>query len=116
MRKPLYPCVSALSARPAKVRLDRYAARLPLHLPILATLVAIASLAASVALLGPPGLARTLVPLSGGLLAGIAAFGLFPELVREIGRRRGLLLVAGGYLVLMAFDRFVHPDLPVLRP
>jgi zinc transporter ZupT len=83
-----------------------------LNLPILATLVATAAAAASIALLGRRGLARTLVPLSGGLLAGIAAFGLIPELMREIGRSRGLLLVAGGYLALMAFDRFVHPICP----
>jgi zinc and cadmium transporter len=83
-----------------------------LNLPILATLVAIAAAAASIALVGRRGLARTLVPLSGGLLAGIAAFGLVPELVREIGFFRAVLLVAGGYLALMAFDRFVHPICP----
>lgn len=80
--------------------------------PVLATLVAIAAAAVSVLLLARRGLAGTLVPLSGGLLAGIAVFGLIPELVREIGRAQGLLLVAGGYLVLMAFDRFVHPICP----
>lgn len=80
--------------------------------PVLATVVAILAAAVSVALVARRGLARTLVPLSGGLLAGIAAFGLIPELVREIGFSQGLLLVAGGYLALMAFDRFVHPICP----
>lgn len=83
-----------------------------LQLPVLATAVAILSAAASVALLGKRGLARTLVPLSGGLLAGIAAFGLIPEIVREIGLVNGILLVGAGYLVLMAFDRFVYPICP----
>lgn len=80
--------------------------------PVLATLVAILAAIVSIALLGRRGMARTLVPVSGGLLAGIAVFGLIPELVREIGAAQGLLLVAGGYGALMAFDRLVHPICP----
>jgi len=83
-----------------------------LSLPVLATLVAIAAACASAVLLRRRGLAQMLVPVSGGLLAGIAVFGLIPEMVREIGRSRGLVSVAAGYLALMAFDRFVHPICP----
>jgi len=80
--------------------------------PALATLVAIVAAIASIALLSRRGAARTLVPLGGGLLAGIAVFGLIPELVRELGAAHGLLLVVAGYGALMAFDRLVHPICP----
>jgi zinc transporter ZupT len=83
-----------------------------LNLPLLATLVAILSAAASVALLGRRGMARTLVPLSGGLLAGIAVFGLIPEIAREIGWPYGIVFAAAGYGLLMVFDRFVYPVCP----
>jgi len=83
-----------------------------LNLPILATLVAIASAAAGVALLGHGGHTRMLIPLSGGLLIGVAAFGLIPELVLDIGWVPGLVLVAFGYAMLKALDRFAFSVCP----
>jgi zinc and cadmium transporter len=83
-----------------------------LSLPILATLVAIASAAAGVALLGHGKRMRTLIPLSGGLLIGVAAFGLIPELVLDIGWIRGVLLVFTGYALLKILDRFVFSVCP----
>jgi zinc transporter ZupT len=55
---------------------------------------------------------RVLIPLSGGLLIGVAAFGLIPELVLDIGWLRGLLLVAFGYGLLKGLDRFAFSVCP----
>lgn len=83
-----------------------------LNLPILATLVAVASAAAGVALLGHARHTRMLIPLSGGLLIGVAAFGLIPELVLDIGWLWGVVLVAVGYGLLKGLDRFVFSVCP----
>jgi zinc transporter ZupT len=56
-------------------------------------------------MLGHPRHTRVLIPLSGGLLIGVAMFGLIPELVEDIGWMRGLGLVAFGYAILQALDR-----------
>jgi len=53
-----------------------------------------------------------MVPFAGGLLVGVSAFGLFPELVSEIGWGKGLLLLAVGYLVLLAINQYVVPICP----
>jgi len=74
--------------------------------------VAITSGALGVALLGHAKHTRVLIPLSGGLLIGVAAFGLIPELVVDIGWARGLLLVAFGYALLKALDRFAFSVCP----
>ena len=84
----------------------------PLNLPILATLVAVASAAAGVALLGHGRHTRMLIPLSGGLLIGVTVFGLIPELVLDIGWLRGLALVVAGYVLLKTFDRFAFSVCP----
>ena len=74
--------------------------------------MAVASAAAGVALLGHGKRMRTLIPLSGGLLIGVAAFGLIPELVLDIGWIRGVLLVFTGYVLLKILDRFVFSVCP----
>ena len=56
--------------------------------------------------------ARFMVPFAGGLLVGVSVFGLFPELVSEIGWGEGLLLFLAGYLVLLAINQFVVPVCP----
>ncbi len=83
-----------------------------LTLPILATVVAIISAAAGVWLLGHARHTRVLIPLSGGLLIGVAAFGLIPELVVDIGWVLGLLLVVFGYALLKSLDRFAFSVCP----
>jgi zinc and cadmium transporter len=83
-----------------------------LTLPIFATVVAVISGAAGVWLLGHARHTRFLIPLSGGLLIGVAAFGLIPELVTDIGWWRGLLLVALGYGLLKSLDRFAFSVCP----
>ena len=84
----------------------------PLTLPLLAALVAIAAAGAGVALLAQHRHTRVLIPLSGGLLIGVAAFGLIPELVLDIGWLRGLALIVVGYLLLKALDRFAFSVCP----
>ena len=83
-----------------------------LSLPIFATLVAIAAAGAGVALLGHGRHTRVLIPLSGGLLIGVAVFGLIPELAFDIGWLRSLVLVAFGYGLLKALDRFAFSVCP----
>jgi hypothetical protein len=83
-----------------------------LDLPVLATLVAVASAAAGVLLLGHARHTSMLIPLSGGLLIGVAAFGLIPELVLDIGWLRGVALVAAGYALLKVLDRFAFSVCP----
>lgn len=74
--------------------------------------MAIASAAAGVLLLEHAKHTRMLIPLSGGLLIGVAVFGLIPELVLDIGWMRGLALVALGYALLKGLDRFAFSVCP----
>ena len=60
--------------------------------------------------------AQYLVPFAGGLLIGVSVFGLFPELVSEIGWAGGLLLFTTGYLVLRAINRYIVPVCPSCAP
>lgn len=83
----------------------------PLTLPVIAALVAIASAAAGVLLLGHGNRTRT-IPLSGGLLIGIAVFGLMPELLLDTGWLPGIALVAAGYGALKLLDQFAFSVCP----
>ena len=56
--------------------------------------------------------ARVMIPFAGGLLVGVAVFGLFPELVTEMGWPRGLALFAAGYALLLSINRFIFPVCP----
>lgn len=74
-----------------------------LKLPAIAALLAIGFALASIALAS--GTRRLLlVRISGALLAGVALFGLLPELVREAGWWPTLPLAALGYGSLMLLD------------
>jgi zinc transporter ZupT len=74
-----------------------------LYFPSLAAIIAIGCGALSIAL--ATGRRRMLlIKLSGALLAGVALFGLLPELIGEIGWLRTVPLVASGYGVLMLLD------------
>lgn len=83
-----------------------------LSLPLLATLVAVLSAATAILLLAHAGHTRILIPLSGGLLIGVALFGLIPDLVPELGWLRGIALVAAGYLLLHLLDRYAFSVCP----
>ena len=56
--------------------------------------------------------ARVVVPFSAGVLLGVAAFGLLPELAVEAGWATSLALSALGYAALIAIDRYVYPVCP----
>ncbi|HVV43622.1 MAG TPA: ZIP family metal transporter [Bryobacteraceae bacterium] len=56
--------------------------------------------------------ARYLVPVSGGLLAAVALFGLLPEVAGDIGWVVPLLIAAAGYVLLEAIDRAGVPVCP----
>lgn len=83
-----------------------------LNLPILAAFVAVASAFAGIWLLDHVRHTRMLIPLSGGLLVGVALFGLIPELVGDMGWLRAIALVVAGYAVLHGLDRFAFSVCP----
>jgi zinc transporter ZupT len=56
--------------------------------------------------------ARAVIPLSAGVLLGVALFGLVPELAVELGWAPSLLLFAAGYGGLYIIDRRVYPVCP----
>lgn len=56
--------------------------------------------------------ARFLIPVSGGLLAAVALFGLLPEVADEIGWALSLLVAAAGYALLESIDRAGVPVCP----
>jgi zinc transporter ZupT len=55
-----------------------------------------------------PKAARLVIPFSGGLLVGVALFGLLPELAGEIGWWRGVPVFTAGYLLLLWLDKRFH--------
>jgi len=78
----------------------------------LATGIACAGAAAGVYATGHGRLARLVVPLSGGILVGVAAIGLAPEIARGIGWWLCLGLFAAGYAVLFGLDHLGYPICP----
>lgn len=61
---------------------------------------------------GAPKAARRIVPFSGGLLVGIAAFGILPELAGQFTWAGGFALLALGVGLLWLFGRYVYPVCP----
>ena len=78
----------------------------------IATLVGWIGAAIGVWLTGMRRRARLVVPFSAGVLLGVAAFGLTPELAGEMGWTAALGMGAAGYLLLLAIDRYVYPVCP----
>ena len=58
------------------------------------------------------GAPRRIVPFSGGLLMGIAVFGLLPELAGDYGWPGASTLLAAGVGLLWLFGRYVYPVCP----
>ncbi len=56
--------------------------------------------------------ARIMVPLSAGVLLGVAVFGLVPELASESGWGATLALFVAGYGLLLATNRWIYPVCP----
>jgi zinc transporter ZupT len=72
--------------------------------PVLAALLAVLCGIASI-YLSTGGRRMLLVKISGALLVCVALFGLLPELVRETGWLRAVLVAAAGYGLLMVLDQ-----------
>jgi zinc transporter ZupT len=80
--------------------------------PALATIVGVAGAVLGLWLTGLRRRARVVVPLSAGVLLGVALFGLVPELAGELGWAISLPLFAAGYLLLFLTNRFLYPVCP----
>jgi zinc transporter ZupT len=78
----------------------------------LAALVGAAAAVVGLWLGGIRGRAGFLVPLSAGVLLGLAAFGVLPEVAAETGWMAGLAVAAGGYALLLLLNRYVYPICP----
>jgi zinc transporter ZupT len=57
-----------------------------------------------------------MIPLAAGMLAGVAVFGLLPELAEDLGWVKTLLLCAGGYGLLVLLERSGHSICPACSP
>ena len=80
--------------------------------PALATAIGVAGAALGLWLTGLRRRTRIVVPLSAGVLLGVALFGLVPELAGELGWLVSLPLFASGYLLLFGTNRYVYPVCP----
>jgi len=78
----------------------------------LATLTAVACAALSVWMSGVRLGALGLVPFSAGILVGLAAFGIWPELAGQFGWAGGLVLLTSGFALLWVVNRYVYPVCP----
>lgn len=75
---------------------------------LVAFAVALLGASAGLGMSALPKRARMVIAFSGGLLVGVALFGLLPELAGEIGWVKGLPVFAAGYFLLMWLDRRWH--------
>jgi len=57
-------------------------------------------------------LSRVLVPFGGGVLMGVAAFWVLPEMAESLHWAAAVLWIAAGVAALWAIDRFVYPVCP----
>ena len=80
--------------------------------PALATAVAWAGAAVGLWLTGLRRRVRPVLPFSAGVLLGVVAFGLLPELAEANGWTASLLMFAAGYALLLAVNRFAYPVCP----
>lgn len=79
-------------------------------LSLLAALIGISGAAlGATSLAGAP---RRIVPFSGGLLIGVALFGVLPDLAGHYGWTTGVALLAAGVAALALFGRYVYPVCP----
>jgi zinc transporter ZupT len=83
-----------------------------MSMALLATLAAALGILLGLFLTGLRRSARMIGSFSGGLLLGVASFGLLPEVISEIGWTSAATLSAVGYGLLMLVDRYVYPVCP----
>jgi len=75
-------------------------------------LVAVISAGVGVSFVTSPRIGRVLVPLGAGLLAGMALFGVLPELAEMRGLLPGSGWLLAGFAALALINRYVHPLCP----
>jgi zinc transporter ZupT len=85
---------------------------LPLTFAIFVSAIAIAGVSAGIRLSAAQTLSRPLAPFSGGLLAGMAAFWLMPEMAVVFGWGAVVAWVAAGCALLYLIDRYLYPICP----
>jgi zinc transporter ZupT len=78
----------------------------------MATAIGVAGAVLGLWLTGLRRRTAVVVPLSAGVLLGVALFGLVPELASDAGWAATLGLFAAGYGVLLAINRFAWPVCP----
>ncbi|MGA2117520.1 MAG: ZIP family metal transporter [Bryobacteraceae bacterium] len=83
-----------------------------MSVPLLATAVAWCGAAMGLWLTGLRHRVGPALAFSAGVLLGVTAFGLLPELAGANGWPASLLLFAAGYGLLLAINRFVYPVCP----
>ncbi|HEX3747524.1 MAG TPA: ZIP family metal transporter [Bryobacteraceae bacterium] len=81
-------------------------------IPLLAALIGIAGAALGLWLTGLRQRIQMMVPLSAGVLLGVALFGLLPELAEQAGWVPSGLLFVAGYGLLIAINKFAYPVCP----
>lgn len=74
--------------------------------------LALAGIALGIGLTEVPLIAKRIVPFSGGVLLGIAAFWVVPEIAIHYGWAGGLAGVLAGFALLWTINRFVYPVCP----
>jgi zinc transporter ZupT len=81
-------------------------------IPLLAALIGIAGAALGLWLTGLRRHVQMMVPVSAGVLLGVALFGLLPELAEQAGWLVSGLLFVAGYGLLIGVNRYVYPVCP----
>ena len=62
------------------------------------------------------GLSRKMVPFGGGVLLGVAAVWILPEMAELLGWPAAVAWTAAGFALLWIIDRYVHPVCPACSP
>jgi zinc transporter ZupT len=63
-------------------------------------------------LAGAPKFSRRLLPFSGGVLVGVAAFWILPEIGEQYGWRSAICGICSGFLLLWLVNRFIYSVCP----
>jgi len=83
-----------------------------ISIPALATAIGWTGAALGVGIVSLRRKTRYVVPFSAGVLLGVVAFGLLPELAEASAPAAGVLLPLAGYGLLLAINRYVYPVCP----
>lgn len=83
-----------------------------LSTPAIITVVAVLCAAAGVWVTSVRALSRALVPFGGGVLMGVAAFWVLPEMAESLHWVTASLWIASGFATLWVIDKFLYPVCP----